>query len=295
LRRTLGEDVELRVDLDPHLGLCQGDLMQMQQVLLNLAVNARDAMPRGGQLTIRTVGLDLDETFCQTRVGLRPGRYVRVSVGDTGSGIPEEMRQHIFEPFFTTKEKGRGTGLGLSMVYAIVQQARGHIEFESEKDRGTEFILHFPQVDATTAAAAGTATPAPIRPKGGSETILLVEDDELVRDLGMRLLTSLGYRVLAASGAREAEALCRQHTGPIHLVLTDVVMPRVGGSEMINVLRGLRQDFKVLYVSGFTEDTIIQHGIKHQSVNFLPKPFTRDTLGAKVREVLDGDGAPPPA
>jgi CheY-like chemotaxis protein len=267
----------------------------MQQVILNLVINARDAMPRGGQLTIRTNSVDLDESFCQARVGIRPGRHIKLSVRDTGSGIPEEMRQHIFEPFFTTKEKGRGTGLGLSMVYAIVQQARGHIEFESEKDQGTEFCAHFPRIDATTAAAVGTAAATPTRAKGGTETILLVEDDELVRDLGLRLLTSLGYRVLAASGAREAEAICRRHTGPIHLVLTDVVMPRVGGSEMVQILKGLRQDFKVLYVSGFTEDTIIQHGIKHQNVNFLPKPFTRETMGAKVREVLDGNGTLPQA
>ncbi|TAN38448.1 MAG: PAS domain S-box protein [Verrucomicrobia bacterium] len=293
LRRTLGEDVELLVDLDPNLGRCQGDLMQMQQVILNLIINARDAMPRGGQLVVRTAGVDLDEAFCQMRVGIRPGRHIRLSVRDNGCGIPEEMRRHIFEPFFTTKEEERGTGLGLSMVYAIVQQARGHVEFESETGQGTEFIVHFPQMEKDPGGVAGGA--ASPRARGGDETILMVEDDELVRDLGVRLLSSLGYRVLPARNARDAETIFRQHKEPIHLVLTDVVMPQVGGSELVQRLTGIRKNFKVLYVSGFTEDTIVQHGIKHQNVNFLPKPFTRETLGVKVREILDGGGAPPPS
>ena len=285
LRRTLGEDVELLVNLESKLDVCEGDLMQMQQVILNLAVNARDAMPRGGHLEIRTANVDLDEAFCRSRVGLRPGRHVRLTVRDDGCGIPAEQRNHVFEPFFTTKEKGQGTGLGLSMVYAIVQQSRGHIEFVSEAGHGTEFVIHF--LGITTADGTGTDA-APVRARGGSETILIVEDDELVRDLALRLLTTLGYRVLTADGAQEAEVICRRYKAPLHLVLTDVVMPRVDGNIMVRNLKTIRQDFKVLYMSGFTEDAIVQHGITHQNVNFLPKPFTRETLGIKVREVLDG-------
>ncbi len=287
LRRTLGEDIDLRVDLDPVLGVCEGDLMQMQQVILNLAVNARDAMPRGGHLEILTKNVALDAAFCETRVGLQPGPYVRLQVRDNGCGIPEEQRAHIFEPFFTTKGKEQGTGLGLSMVYAIVQQARAHIEFASELNRGTEFALYFPRCTTEGEPAAAPAAP---RLRGGKETILVVEDDELVRDLALRLLCSLGYNVLSAGDAREAEALCKRHKDPLHLILSDVVMPKVSGSEMVRRLQQLRKDFKVLYMSGFTEDTILQHGVRHQHVNFLSKPFTRETLGLKVREVLDGKG-----
>ena len=287
LRRTLGEDIELSVNLDPNLGMCQGDIMQMQQVVLNLAVNARDAMPRGGHLEIRTSNVELDEIFCQSRVGIRPGGHVRLSVHDDGCGIPEEQRSHIFEPFFTTKEEGRGTGLGLSMVYAIVQQARGHIEFVSEMGRGTEFVVYLPHI---TAAAATVTGEAPQRARGGSETILVVEDDELVRDLALRLLTSLGYRVLTASSAREAEAICRSYKSPLHLVLSDVVMPQMDGHTMVRNLQSFRHDFKVLYMSGFAGDTIAQHGLGNVNLNFLAKPFTRETMGAKVREILDAKG-----
>ncbi len=284
LRRTLGEDIELRVNLDPQLGPQMGDPMQMQQILLNLAVNARDAMPSGGHLTIGTQSVLLDEGFCASRVGLHPGPHIRLSISDDGCGIPEENREQIFEPFFTTKGRG-GTGLGLSIVYAIVQQSHGHIEFKTALGRGTEFILYFPQQAPQAAVAATVVTPVPLL--GGHETILLVEDDELVRDLAQRLLVSLGYSVLTAAGAREAEAICRRHKGVLHLILSDVVMPQVSGHAMVRKLRTLRQDFKVLYMSGFTEDAIVHHGVVRQDVNFLAKPFTRETLGIKVRDVLD--------
>jgi len=284
LRRTLGEDIDLRVDLDPQLGPCLGDPMQLQQILLNLSVNARDAMPRGGHLTISTHSVQLDDTFCATRVGLHPGSHIRLSIHDDGCGIAEASRAQIFEPFFTTKGR-EGTGLGLSIVYAIVQQSHGHIEFQSEVGRGTEFTLYFPQQGAIPAGVVPVAAAQPLL--GGNETILLVEDDDLVRDLAQRLLVSLGYGVLAAASAKEAEAICRHHTGPLHLVLSDVVMPQVGGNAMVKKLRTLRQDFKVIYMSGFTEETIIHHGVVRQNVNFLAKPFTRETLGTKVREVLD--------
>ncbi|MCX7008794.1 MAG: PAS domain S-box protein [Kiritimatiellaeota bacterium] len=285
LRRTLGEHIVMRVDLDPRLGTCDGDLMQMQRVLLNLAVNARDAMPRGGRLEIRTHGVKLDEAFCATRVGLQPGAYAQLSVRDEGCGIPEDARSHIFEPFFTTKEKDHGTGLGLSMIYAIVQQAHGYIEFESEVKRGTEFKLYFPQ---SAAVNASITPPTAKSAGGGAETILVVEDDELVRSTALNLLTSLGYRVLTAGDANEAEDLCRRHKGTLHMILSDVIMPRVSGTEMVRKLHTVRRDFKVLYMSGFTEETIIQHGVTYQHLNFLSKPFTRETLGLKVREMLDG-------
>ena len=285
LRRTIGEDIELRVELDQQLGPCLGDPMQLQQILLNLAVNARDAMPRGGHLSISTRGVMLDETFCGSRVGLKPGSHTRISIRDDGCGIPPESRSQIFEPFFTTKGRG-GTGLGLSIVYAIVQQSHGHIEFDTEVGRGTEFILYFPQQAPLPAnPVAVVMKPEPLL--GGNETILVVEDDELVRDLAQRLLVSLGYGVLTACGAKEAEAICKRHKGRLHLVLSDVVMPQVGGNAMVRNLRKLRQDFRVLYMSGFAEDTIVHHGVVRQDVNFLAKPFTRETLCAKVREVLD--------
>ena len=284
LRRTLGEDLDLRMELDPDLGLCQGDPMQMQQIALNLAVNARDAMPRGGHLEIRTRSVELDAAFCQSRVGILPGRYIWLNVRDDGCGMSAEQRSHIFEPFFTTKEKGHGTGLGLSVVYAIVQQAHGYIEFQSELGRGTEFTIYFPQSADPGSPVRSTQ---PVRVSGGDETILLVEDDVLVRNLALQLLTSLGYHALAAGSAREAEDLFRSHAAPIHLVLTDVVMPQTDGNTMVQNLRAIRPNFKVLFMSGFAEDTIIQHGVIHQTVNFLLKPFTRETLGLKVREVLD--------
>jgi PAS domain S-box-containing protein len=287
LRRTLGEHIELRLDLDEQLGVCEGDLMQMQQVMLNLVVNARDAMPRGGKLLVTTKPARLDEAFCATRVGLEPGPYVQFAVRDSGCGIPEEQRAHIFEPFFTTKGKEQGTGLGLSMVYAIVQQARGHIEFVSELNRGTEFVIYFP---LSTLPPGPVTQPVPQRLRGGNETILVVEDEELVRDTALWLLGTLGYNVLVAADAREAEAICRRVREPIHLILSDVVMPKVSGSEMVRRLRMLRKDFKVLYMSGFTDDTILQYGVTRQHINFLSKPFTRDTLGLKVREVLDSKG-----
>ena len=285
LRRLIGEDVEVKTTLAENLGLVELDPSQIEQVLMNLAVNARDAMPKGGLLTLETANVRLDDTYRTQHTYVVPGDYVRLTVSDTGVGMNSEVRARIFEPFFTTKESGKGTGLGLSTVYGIVKQSGGYIEVYSEPGRGTSFKIHFPRV-VQTADDASRRVPSGSDMRG-SETILLVEDNKQLRELAALVLTSRGYRVLSASNFEEVETICKREKGKIHLLLTDVVMPRVSGTEIARFVAERRPQTRILYMSGYTADTTVHHGVLEHGVAFLQKPFTPATLATKVREVLD--------
>jgi PAS domain S-box-containing protein len=284
LRRLIGEDIEFRVSLAPDLGNVRADPGQLQQVLMNLVVNARDAMPTGGKLLIETMNTDLTGEYAELHQPVVPGSYVMVAVSDTGIGMDADTLTRIFEPFFTTKEKGRGTGLGLSTVYGIVKQSGGYIWVYSEPGRGTTFKVYLPRVDAP---ARPVGQPRGTRALAGTETILLAEDDEMLRPLSKVLLRKLGYTVLEAPNGEEALAAAERHHGPIHLLVADVVMPGASGRELARRLAESRPDTKVLYVSGYTDDAIVRHGMLEPGLNFLQKPFTPDALARKVREVLD--------
>jgi signal transduction histidine kinase/ActR/RegA family two-component response regulator len=292
LRRLIGEDVELVTSLAPGLGRVRADPGQVEQVIMNLAVNARDAMPRGGRLTIETAELDVDQELARHHVDFVPGRYVMLAVTDTGVGMDRADQAHIFEPFFTTKGPGQGTGLGLATVYGIVKQSGGHVWFYSEPGRGTCFKIYFP---AVWEAAADLAPPPGSGRSEGHETILLVEDEPAVRVLAREVLSLNGYRVLAAAGADEAHRLCAgrgDEADAIDLLITDVVMPGTSGRELAEALLAQRPGLRVLYISGYTADAIVRHGILHESLPFLSKPFSPQALTRKVREVLDGSAAP---
>ena len=254
--------------------------------MLNLAVNARDAMPRGGKLTIETANADLDEAYARRHLFVEPGPYVMLSVSDTGVGMAPEVKERIFEPFFTKKGPGEGTGLGLATVYGIVKQGRGHIWVYSELGRGTTFKIYLPRVEGPVDVRKEP------RPRGeipsGSETVLVVEDDDLVRDLAVRILEGRGYKVLEAAGAEEALRVWETYGEPVHLVLTDVVMPRMSGKELVEMLRKGRPGLKALYMSGYTDNAVLRHGILEEGIEFIQKPFSVDGLARKVREVLDG-------
>jgi PAS domain S-box-containing protein len=287
LRRIIGEDIELVTLLSQDLGKVRVDPSQIEQVIFNLAVNARDAMPSGGRLAIETANVELDEEYARAHVSVAPGRYVRLSVSDTGVGMTQEVKERVFEPFFTTKEKGKGTGLGLSMVYGIVKQSGGNIWVYSEPGRGTTFRIYFPrtQEEADTLHEREETDFFP----RGSETILLVEDDALVRDLAGRLLEQQGYTVLKAADGQEALLVAKAHVGEtIHLLLADIVMPQMGGKELADWLKISRPNVKVLYTSGYADNAIVHHGVLDPGTNFLQKPFSLKTLTHKVREVLDG-------
>jgi PAS domain S-box-containing protein len=284
LGRLIGEDVELVTALKPKLGHVKVDPGQIEQVIMNLAVNARDAMPEGGKLFIETSDVEIDENYARSHTSMIPGKYVMVAVSDTGCGMDPETQAHIFEPFFTTKEKGRGTGLGLATVYGIVKQSGGFIWVYSEPGQGSTFKIYFPVVseDVSKAKAAKVRT----KPAKGSETLLIVEDEEAVRALVCETLQSKGYKILEAQGAEHALKISEQHTKPIHLLLTDVVMPQIGGKELAKRLSSLHPETKVLYMSGYTDDAIVRHGILERGTSFLQKPFAPDALVRKVREVL---------
>ncbi len=288
LRRLIGEDIELTAKLDPALKKIKADPGQIEQVLVNLVVNARDAMPQGGNLTIETASVELDPEYASTHVSIHTGPYVVLAVSDTGTGMDEEVRRHIFEPFFTTKEKGKGTGLGLSTVHGIVNQSGGSIWVYSEPNRGTTFKVYLPALDSVPKSSEARAAEASI-PKG-SETVLLVEDEEVVRGLARRILEEAGYRVLVAQQGEEAIRLCIEDAKEIHLLLTDVVMPGAGGKEVANRLSSLRPGIKVLFMSGYTDEAIVHHGVLDSDVKFIQKPFSPAALARKVREVLDSNG-----
>jgi signal transduction histidine kinase/CheY-like chemotaxis protein len=289
LSRMLGEDVQLEIVLAPDAGNVRTDPGQLQQVIMNLAVNARDAMPHGGRLTLETSNVTLDETYARSHVEVKPGAYVMLAVSDTGCGMSEEVRQHLFEPFFTTKEHGKGTGLGLATVDGIVRQSGGSIGVYSEPGRGSSIKIYLPHVAASEESAPPREPPSP--PRQASETILLAEDEELIMQLAERVLVRAGYRVLKARRGDEALALAAEHQGPIDLLITDVVMP--GGVSGRDLAHGLSERYpalKVLYVSGYTDNAIVHHGLLDHGVNFLAKPFSVESLCARVREVLDGTG-----
>jgi two-component system cell cycle sensor histidine kinase/response regulator CckA len=285
LRRVIGEDVELVTLLAGELGRARTDPGQVEQVIMNLAVNARDAMPHGGKLTIETANVELDEEYARNHIAVKPGDYVMLAVSDTGVGMTPEVRDRVFEPFFTTKEKSKGTGLGLSTVYGIVKQSGGNIWVYSEPNHGTTFKIYLPRVDEPLEELKQEVVRERIH--RGGETILLVEDEAEVRKLAARVLEKQGYTVLEARNGEEALFLFQNKKEPIHLILTDVVMPQMGGPQLVEQLRQVRQDIKVLYMSGYTDNSITHQGVLEKGMNYIQKPFTIDGLTRKVREVLD--------
>ena len=286
LRRIIGEDIELVILLSEELGRVRIDPGQIEQVIFNLAVNARDAMPSGGKFIIETANVELNEEYAHAHIGVIPGHYVRLSVSDTGVGMSREVREKAFEPFFTTKEKGKGTGLGLSTVHGIVNQSKGNIWFYSEPGHGTIFKIHLPRVEEELDSLKERDDTDSL-PRG-TETVLLVEDEPSVRDLANRLLKQRGYTVLEAANGEEALHFVQENIGErIHLLLTDVVLPQIGGKELADKLRIFRPDLKVLYTSGYTDYAIVHHGVLDPGAHFLQKPFSLKTLSRKVREVLD--------
>ncbi len=287
LRRLIGEDVQLSAKLDQALKKIKADPGQIEQVLMNLVVNARDAMPQGGKLTIETATIELDQEYAERHTGGLPGQYVMLAVSDTGTGMDQTIQARIFDPFFTTKQKGKGTGLGLSTVYGIVKQSGGNIWVYSEPGHGTTFKIYLPQwaiaPEKDEVRMAEPALPA------GTETILLVEDEDVVRGLAQKILEQSGYKVLAASRGAEAIRFCLQRTEPIHLLLTDVVMPETSGKEVADRATELLPDLRVLFMSGYTDEAIVHHGVLDSNVEFIQKPFTPAALVRKVREVLDSE------
>jgi len=286
IRRIIGEDIELETVLAPDLARVEADPGQLEQVILNLAINARDAMPNGGKLVIETANADLDQSYSQSHGRLvSPGPYVLLAISDTGAGISPEIQSQVFEPFFTTKEKGKGTGLGLSTVYGIVKQSSGYIWVYSEIGAGTTFKMYLPRVEKHP--SQGQKVQEEEEDHSGTETILVVEDDQEVRNITSHSLDLYGYRVLTAVDGDQALHKLHEEESQIHLVLTDVVMPQKGGKEMVQELKKIQPQVKILYMSGYTSNSIVHHGVLDQGVVFLQKPFTPNTLASKVREVLD--------
>ena len=285
LHPLLGEDIELLTVPGNDLGRIKADPGQLEQVIMNLAVNARDAMPRGGRLTIVTSNVQLDENYTNDHFNVRPGSYVMLAVSDTGCGMDTNTRAHLFEPFFTTKEIGKGTGLGLSTVYGIIKQSGGHIWVYSELGLGTTFKIYLPCVDEV--AVSEPVVKPPKSTYLGTETILVVEDQKELRELACKVLAKNGYAVLEAGGGAEAIEICERHKGPIHLLVSDVVMPQISGRDLAGRLAHSRPEMRKLFMSGYTDEAILRHGILSAGVSFLEKPFTSEALTRKVREVLD--------
>jgi signal transduction histidine kinase len=285
LRRLIGEDISLATNLDPDLALINADPGQLEQVLLNLAVNARDAMPDGGALTLTTANADLSDEHGDRHLGAAPGKYIMLAVTDTGTGMTREVQQRLFEPFYTTKGAGKGTGLGLATVHGIVKQLGGDVYVYSELGHGTTFKVYFPHL-VTTPDLVVTAVEQREAPRG-SETILLAEDDEALRSLAARVLGGFGYNVLVARTGGDALRIVAEHVGPIDLVATDVVMPEMSGSQLVERVLKARPGIRVLFMSGYTDDEVMRRGVIDGQTAFLQKPFTPDMLAHKVRAVLD--------
>jgi PAS domain S-box-containing protein len=291
LKRLIGEHVELATALDPQAGAVKVDAGQLEQVIVNLAVNARDAMPNGGRLMIESKNVEFIEAFSEGETSYPAGRYVTLAVSDNGTGMDAATQARVFEPFFTTKEPGKGTGLGLATVYGIVKQAGGYISLYSEPGSGTSFKIYFPRVDDSLDAPEELA--APLALPRGAETILVVEDEPAVRSLVRQVLERQGYHVLEVPDGESALDIASKHQGPIHLLLTDVVMPRMSGRIVADRFAAIRGDARILFVSGYTDDAIVHHGVLESGLQFLEKPFTPDALARKVREVLDLKPAAP--
>src|SRR5271157_649089 len=286
LRRIIGRNVELVTHLPCGLGRVNADPGQIEQVIMNLAVNGRDAMPQGGQLTLEAANVELDSSYGSSHESVLPGHYAMIAVSDTGIGMDAETQARIFQPFFTAKQRGKGMGVGLATVYGIVRQSEGHIWVYSEPGKGTTFKVYLPRIDQAIEGIAPTNVPVD-EPSRGSETILLVEDEEAVRSLARGLLESRGYQVLETKGANEALEIGERHKEHIHLLLTDVVMPQMNGMELAEHLAPLHPETKVLYMSGYADHAVVRHGLLDPSTAFLQKPFTADVLAHKLREVLD--------
>jgi PAS domain S-box-containing protein len=285
VRRLIGENIKLAIIAQPELGSINADPGRVQQIILNLAVNARDAMPNGGRLTLETANVNFDNTYVKERPVVRPGPYIMLAISDNGVGMDSATQARIFEPFFTTKEKGKGTGLGLSTVYGIVKQSDGFIWVYSEPANGTTFKIYFPRVEGHSSKAAPESDAE--QSLLGSETVLVVEDEDSVRNLTCRILKERGYSILEASNGKEALEIALKYSGDIHLVITDVVMPEMGGKALVTHLQASRPGIRVLFVSGYTDNAIVHHGILDPDVEFLQKPFGIETLARKVRKFFD--------
>jgi signal transduction histidine kinase/ActR/RegA family two-component response regulator len=285
LRRMIGEDIQFQTILTPGLWPVKVDPGQIEQVIMNLVVNARDAMPQGGRLTLETANKDLDEEYARRHISVKPGAFVMMAVTDTGCGMDAKTQSHLFEPFFTTKEKGKGTGLGLSTVYGIIKQSGGNIWAYSEVGKGSTFKVYLPRAQKMVKKCKPKEV-APAIAKG-TETILLVEDEEAVRTMISRVLQGSGYMVLEACQGKEAIEVCQKHPGPIHLMVTDVIMPQMSGRELAERLSSIRPKMKVLFMSGYPDNAIVHHGVLDPGTAFLQKPFTLTALENKVREALE--------
>jgi len=287
LQRLIGEDVDLQLELSGDLGRVSADPGQIEQVLMNLTVNSRDAMPQGGVLTVETANVTLDENYTNRHMLVKPGQYVLLAVSDNGCGMDRATQARLFEPFFTTKGPGRGTGLGLSTVFGIVKQSGGSVDVYSEPGRGTSVKVYLPRMDQPVSVEAEKLKKLSVR---GTETVLLVEDDEMVRTLVRETLIREGYKVLDSADPIEARRISENYKGPIQLLITDVVMPKLSGRELADQLIRRRTELKVLYMSGYTDNAVLNSGILQKEVAFLQKPFTPGILSEKVREVLEQNG-----
>ncbi|HEV7501239.1 MAG TPA: ATP-binding protein, partial [Vicinamibacteria bacterium] len=290
LTRLIGEDIHIVTAFDPALGRVFADPGQMEQVLVNLVVNARDAMPDGGSLVLETSNVDLDESYVRSHPAAKAGRHVRLAVSDTGHGMDAATVSHIFEPFFTTKPRGKGTGLGLATVHGIVQQSDGHLDVYSEVGHGTTFKIYLPRIEAQQDAAAVTDAPTEVR--GGTETIVLVEDEDGLRSLIREVLEDAGYRVIDAADPEHGLAAVRGEKGGIHILMTDVILPQMRGTELAERVRQISPDVRVLFMSGYTDQAIGQHAALSPGAHFLQKPFSLSALLEKVRVVMESPPEP---